>query len=697
MRLAAIYIPNNTLPHIFGKDHLGQTINLGGQFTYTIIQNDQGIEMNRILNNTFISDFWGNDLSLVSTMVGRNGIGKTSIMRAMSHNIDPRHRNLVYIYEMKDDDTLLSIFNETEKDLFNNTQAQLYTLTHNPFETQYFSPVLDYELKSSFSSIALINYFDDSLEDYYLNSLLRNVFLLSDPILKNIKEVYKDFPSYDTYIIRAKKHKKSNFTRLYADANFANPNTGDVLKNHIEGDLQRLQREQDPFNMTREGLINMLKGQLSMLERESFNTLFRRLWDLPDYLYQDDQDNIHNSNSILKNFEVNILSYLILGAVFPQTGLGGGFDFNKILEADSFTSRLNMFLELYLVNEYDLLYQKIKKDLGSIAVTDCEKIIKIIDSDKWIKSGGLDIDPIRQRMKNDVKKFFNIIEFYNYLENIINDDTVTINEGNIEFNIAANKTKDFEEFIHKYKELLESFNDIPTVVTLLEFLPDKQLSTGEKSIIEFYASLNNYIENIKSNSHTSYEYYLLLLDEPELGYHPIWKKKFVQAIVKTLPILFSKITPKVLDKKSNSYISTGKENPVIQIIFSTHDPLTLSDIPQSNIVYLNKDDKDISFISKEHQKSFAANITDLLADSFFIENGLIGDFAKEKIDETISWLNDKDDKTNSEYHKRLIEIVDEPIIQRKLAEMFSEKMHDTLAKDILKKEIDNLQQRYNKM
>lgn len=697
MRLAAIYIPNNSLPHVFGKNHLGETVNLGSEFIYTFKENGQGYEMSRIINEKFIEDFWGDSLSMVTAIVGRNGIGKTSILRAMSHTIDPRHKNFVYVYEIKNDNSILSIFNETEKDLLNNIPVELNPLTHNPFETQYFSPVLDYELKNSFSSIALINYFDDSIEDYYLNSLVRNVFLLSDPILKNIKEVYKDFPSYEKYIIRAKKHKKSNFTRIYADANFANPNTGDVLKNHIEGDLLSLRRDTDTFEMTRKQLIKMLQGQLNMLERESFNTLFRKLWDLDEYRCIDDRDNIHVSNSILKDFEINILSYLTLGAVFPQTGLGGAFDFNKILEADSFISRINIFFELYLVSEYDLLYQKIIADIKSVDIKKSETIIKIIDSDKWIKTGGIEVEPVRQRMKKDVQKFYNIFEFYNYLQNLIKNNVVTLNEGNIEFNIVANDTSVFVDFIHRYKDLLKAFDDIPSVVTILEFLPEKQLSTGEKSIIEFYASLNNYIENSRNSLHTCYENYLLLLDEPELGYHPIWKKKFVQAIVNTLPILFSKITPKILDPQSNSYVDTEKKNPTIQIIFSTHDPLTLSDIPQNNIVYLNKDSKDVSYISKEHQKSFAANITDLLADSFFIEEGLIGDFAKEKINQTINWLNNKDDKTDVEYHKKLIEIIDEPIIQRKLAEMFSEKMKDTLAKDILRKEIANLQQRYNKM
>ena len=58
------------------------------------------------------------------------------------------------------------------------------------------------------------------------------------------------------------------------------------------------------------------------------------------------------------------------------------------------------------------------------------------------------------------------------------------------------------------------------------------------------------------------------------------------------------------------------------------------------IVYLKKEgDKTTVLEGKDRpQKSFGANIHDLLADSFFIGDGLIGDFAKEKINETIEEL-----------------------------------------------------------
>lgn len=697
MMLSAIYIPKNNLSHILGS-HNGKILNLGGEFLYSVDEDDNSIILSgRVKNPLFISDFWGTDIDLVSAIVGRNGIGKTSILRAINHSIDPGHRNLLYIYETSDS-TLIHIYNETGKQIINNSIVDYIKIIENRnFETLYYSPNLDYELKAGFSPIALINYIGDSLEEYYLDSIIRNVFLLNDPIIKDIKVVYPDFPSYDKYLIRVKNHTKSNFTKIYADANFANPNTGDVLRNELIGEIMRLEDPRRKVTMSKEELLNLLKGYVNQLERVSFNSLFRKVWELEEYNFTDDRDHIHSGRDFIKNFEVTVLSYLILGAVFPQTGLGGGLDFEEILSVQDFRGRLDKFLELYLINEFATLYEKIKKDLNGIEVAKHEQIVQIIKNDTWSKLAGVDIETVRKRMIADVEKFANILEFYDFIYSLVIDEKiVVVIEGNIEFKIQEGNISLFDDLINRYKRLLIHFRDIPTSVSILELIPNKKLSTGEKAIIDFFASVNDYVERNKISEHTNYENYLLLLDEAELGYHPIWKKKFVKAIVSVLPIIFSKITPKKYDQQQAKYVNGNIENPRLQIIFSTHDPLTLSDIPKQNIIYLNKNDENFSIVAEESFRSFAANVTDLLADSFFIEDGLLGDFARDKIDKTIQWLHE-DEKGNYESHKKIIESIDEPIIRNKLAGMYSEKMKDTLAKDILKKEIDNLTDRYNKM
>ena len=81
MRIAAIYIYENSLPYVFGENHKGQTLNLGGEYLYEVgeIRGKTTI-LKKEKNNHFISDFWSNNIILISAIVGANGTGKSKIL-----------------------------------------------------------------------------------------------------------------------------------------------------------------------------------------------------------------------------------------------------------------------------------------------------------------------------------------------------------------------------------------------------------------------------------------------------------------------------------------------------------------------------------------------------------------------------------------------------------------------------------------
>ena len=120
-------------------------------------------------------------------------------------------------------------------------------------------------------------------------------------------------------------------------------------------------------------------------------------------------------------------------------------------------------------------------------------------------------------------------------------------------------------------------------------------------------------------------------------------------------------------------------------------------MPNNNVIYLRSEDGVVKVLEhKERKPTFAANITDLLADSFFIENGLIGDFAQHKIENVISWLNG-DSKEDAGRYRQIIEIIDEPIVRRKLAEMYDVKMSDNLEVSLIDKQLIELNERKSKL
>lgn len=178
-------------------------------------------------------------------------------------------------------------------------------------------------------------------------------------------------------------------------------------------------------------------------------------------------------------------------------------------------------------------------------------------------------------------------------------------------------------------------------------------------------------------------YYILFLDEADLAYHPSWKRSYIKTIID-----FSVSFFKELDAN-------------VQIVFTTHDPLSLSDIPNSNVTYLNKESETriLSFNSENRPiASFAANVNDLLGHSFFLEDLLIGDFARQKIDEVIEWINRNKD-VGVDYNreeivniKKIIAQIEEPVLRNKLTEMISEiEADEVFINDMINKQTKYLQ------
>ena len=116
--------------------------------------------------------------------------------------------------------------------------------------------------------------------------------------------------------------------------------------------------------------------------------------------------------------------------------------------------------------------------------------------------------------------------------------------------------------------------------------------------------------------------YLLLIDEIDLYLHPEWQQEFISVLLNELEKQFP-------DKK-------------IQLVFSTHSPLLLSDIPKENTVYLRGNDgKAVVDNRSQHKQTFGRDIYNLLEDSFYIENYSMGKYALDYINSIINILLDE--------------------------------------------------------
>ncbi len=90
------------------------------------------------------------------------------------------------------------------------------------------------------------------------------------------------------------------------------------------------------------------------------------------------------------------------------------------------------------------------------------------------------------------------------------------------------------------------------------------------------------------------------------------------------------------------------------LVLTSHSPFVLSDIPKENVIFLEKDEKTgncKNVTSEININTFGANIHTLLSHGFFMKDGLMGEFAKEKIQSIIKYHEEIENKEIIEDYK----------------------------------------------
>jgi len=167
------------------------------------------------------------------------------------------------------------------------------------------------------------------------------------------------------------------------------------------------------------------------------------------------------------------------------------------------------------------------------------------------------------------------------------------------------------------------------------------LSSGEKSILR----IRFYIENIIQKSDK--ENYIILLDEVETDLHPKWQKKLIDYLL--------------------DIFKTKKQT--FHFIFTSHSPFMISDLPKENIIFL-KEGKQVY----PNIETFGANIHTLLSHGFFMDGGLMGEFAKGQINSAITMLNKSHlNEEDMKFCENIISITGEPLLKRQMQKMLDSK------------------------
>ncbi len=221
-----------------------------------------------------------------------------------------------------------------------------------------------------------------------------------------------------------------------------------------------------------------------------------------------------------------------------------------------------------------------------------------------------------------------------------------------------------------------SNNNFKSEIIKIDFITENNLhfsdlSNGEKQRINYCLSLAHDLilgERDKSLLIKCY-------DEADVYIHPNWQRLIVSDFLNLI----------------KKYLINIDET--IHLIITSHSPFILSDLPKENVIFLEKGKQVYPF--EDGKQTFGANIHTLLSHGFFMKDGLMGEFAKNKINEVINFLNGNESSimTNDEA-QNLINIIGEPVIKKQLQKMLDSKRLSKIDEiDLIKNQMKELSKR----
>lgn len=148
------------------------------------------------------------------------------------------------------------------------------------------------------------------------------------------------------------------------------------------------------------------------------------------------------------------------------------------------------------------------------------------------------------------------------------------------------------------------------------------LSSGELQLLNTVGALIYHLRNLDDNplddDLIQYKDINVIFEEVELYFHPEYQRRFISYLLN------------MIERSDLKNIES------LNICFVTHSPFILSDVLRNNTLYLRNGEPG----NKEIPETFGANIYDMLANSFFLDENAMGEFASQRIQRIIDKFNE---------------------------------------------------------
>lgn len=616
-------------------------------------------------NDNYIEDFFSignteNNCINITSIIGKNGAGKTVTMALLNEfvysnryididaiivfminnkfviiapkglidNVNKEGINAEYkIYYYKDKeinkveemhqviDKLREIYKEIYKEIttiyFSNVVSIRNTLISSTDDSKnYFNISLDSDLQLSFkrNSIVMNEYW---INDKYIDTRFDGRYyqmIANHRSEKNIKFIVEGKNSFDIPIIEMKLNIYNNDR-----TNIINPPLRDKVRIYDEF------REEER------------KGRIVVTPTKSEQKIYELL---TKEFKQKETLIIKREEKAQKELALNIINLAIIDKYFNEL-----------------YSKLNNYKVIKLINErieekvgenftdYKEGFKLIQDLLGKISETTLTEIyVKVIGVDNKKVTASVATKQCIEFIQDINKRYIKIFE---EIEEIFNNPNIEIGTAKTIYSSDNRQYYNYEPFIiikeKAYEQLYKAISNANEVTELFYF-KYKGLSSGQQALLDMYSEFYYIKEKIKTNS------ILVLIDEPELYFHPEWQRRLITILI--------------------DYFNRYFPNKKVQIIFTSNSPYTLSDLPKDNVIMLGKNDNNIN--------TFASNIHTLLKEKYFM-NSTMGELARTKIQKLVNDINENiDNPQRITEMKQITDMIGEELLKNKIKEMMND-------------------------
>ena len=615
----------------------------------------------------------------ISAIVGKNGSGKSSLIELFIACMNQLSFKLKKEEKLFSEADLISVTNEGKYkikcDLFYELENSIFFNLRIDDETFSFKNLSNnseiFSLEKFFYT-EIVNYSIYSFNSNTIGSWIDSLFHKNDayqiPIVINPKREGKDNP-YWAGIIDVNNEQYLLNQRLLS--NLLKPIKDDKTFRKIGDYMTAVSIELNKKEIRDFFIYSNDENQLGIkyTEFKDKQELYNQFKDSDSFDFSVNIDAYNQEAPLLSCHNV----FEILKTIKSE------FQLNNLPDED-----LQMQLDYYIIYKVISICDKYVEYQGF--VTDSYKIFE----DREYKRYKINITDFIKHIKKykshityKLYQTINYIKYYDELWKDINtDEKLDLDRLSIELNSLLKDTEDFIEIlpppIFDTEIFLEDENNS-------ELIKLNDLSSGEQQLIHSVSSITYHLNNINSVNGTKiikYEYVNLIFDEIELYFHPEFQRKLVNYL---------------LGQIKNVNLSLKG----INILFITHSPFILSDIPKQNVLFLNVDQKTKKSTPQEYEgdNTFAENIYDLLKHSFFL-NDFIGDFAKNKFKSLGDFLTSnkkKNEDWKEENILNFINIIGDPLIRESFRSLYKEKFGINEERSKIKeleKEIERLNKKY---